>query len=243
MLITSLTNKQVKYACSLKEKKFRDLENKYLIEGEHLIEMANPSDIECLFTTDLEFKASYPVIYITQPILEKLSFTKNPQNKIAILKKKVQTLSYDKKHYLLLDNVSDPGNVGSIIRSALAFHIDYVVLSKNSVDIYNEKVIRGSQGAFIKVPIVYANLNEVILKLQENKIPVYASCLSNDTIDLKNIESTDSFALIVGNEGQGISKEIIDLADKSIKIEHSDAIDSLNVSVATAIMLYNLLKK
>lgn len=239
MIITSLSNKQIIYACSLKEKKYRDRENKYLIEGEHLIAMANPDTIECLFTTDLTFQANYPVIYVNQEVLQKLSLTKNPQNKIAILRKTESTLQYDKKRYLLLDNVSDPGNVGSIIRSALAFQIDYVILSKNSVDIYNDKVIRGSQGAFFKTKMVYADLSEVIFLLKKQQIPVYASTLNEHSKKLMEVLPPSSFALIVGNEGQGISNEIIALADQCIKIEHSHAIDSLNVSVATAIMLYH----
>lgn len=238
MIITSLTNKQVQYACSLKEKKYRDKENKYLIEGEHLIEMADALEIDCLFTTDLDFKASYPVYYVSQAVLEKISFTKSPQNKIAIAKKRNVEIDFFKNKYLLLDNVSDPGNVGSILRTALAFQIDYIILSKNSVDIYNDKVIRSSQGAIFKCKIAYADLNEVISQLKKNDIKVYASTLNPKSINLSTINIVNRYALIVGNEGCGISKEIIEQSDYSIKIAHSQLIDSLNVSVATAIMLH-----
>lgn len=240
MTITSLTNKQVIYACSLKEKKYRDKESKYLIEGDHLIEMADKNNIECVFTTDTNFVAPYQVYYVTDKILEKISFTKSPQNKIAIVKKHSCNLELDKQKYLLLDNVADPGNVGTIIRSALAFGIDYVVLSKTSVDIYNDKVIRGSQGAFFKCNVVYADLIEVITKLKENNVTIYASTLNKKSINLLDVNKVDKYALIVGNEGCGVSQPVIESSDYSIKIAHSDKIDSLNVSVATAIMLHYL---
>ncbi len=120
----------------------------------------------------------------------------------------------------------------------MAFQIDYVVLSLNSVDIYNDKVIRSSQGAIFKCKFVYANLLEVMQQLKENNIVTYASTLSSNSINLTTLKQIQSFALIVGNEGSGISLEILKAADVAIKIAHSAAIDSLNVSVATAIMLY-----
>lgn len=238
MIITSLTNQHVLYACSLKEKKYRDKENKFLIEGDHLLQMAPIESIECLFTTDLTYQASYPIYYVTPEVLEKIAYTKTPQNKIAIVKKLHHTIDYHQKKYLLLDHVSDPGNLGSILRTALAFQIDYVVLSLNSVDIYNDKVIRSSQGAIFKCKFVYANLLEVMQQLKENNIVTYASTLSSNSINLTTLKQIQSFALIVGNEGSGISLEILKAADVAIKIAHSAAIDSLNVSVATAIMLY-----
>ena len=238
MIITSLNNKQVMYSCSLKEKKYREKEGKYLIEGDHLIEMANLNDIECIFTTDTNFKASYPIYYVSDKVLEKISFTKSPQNKIAIMRKKQDTLTYDQSKYLLLDNVSDPGNVGTIIRSSLAFGIDYVVLSKGSVDIYNDKVIRGSQGAFFKCKVVYADLLETIHNLKKQNVKIIASTLNKNSINLLDVKEVKKYALIVGNEGCGVSKEVIESADFSVKIAHSKNIDSLNVSVATAIMLH-----
>ncbi len=238
MIITSLTNQHVMYACSLKEKKYRDKEKKFLIEGEHLIQMAPVESIECLFTTDTTYQANYPVYYVSLPVLEKISMTSTPQNKIAIIKKMNHTLTYDKKKYLLLDHVSDPGNVGSILRTALAFQVDFVVLSLNCVDIYNDKVIRGSQGAIFQCKFVYEDLNQVLFYLKQNHIPSYASVLDSKSISLVSVNELSSYALIVGNEGSGISKDIIKQADYHIKIDHSSAIDSLNVSVATAIMLY-----
>ena len=128
--------------------------------------------------------------------------------------------------------------MGTIIRTALAFDIDMIILANGSVDIYNDKVIRGSQGAILQIPIVYTNLNECVSILQENNVKVYASTLSNRSVNLKSIKEIDKFALVVGNEGCGVSQSIQDASDFNVKIAHSDSIDSLNVGVATSIMLY-----
>ena len=237
MVITSTNNKMVLYANSLKEKKYRDKEGKFLIEGEHLISMAK--DVECIFTTNENYKNdNTTVYYVNDAILKKLSFVESPQGIIAIVKKPKNEIDYNLSSYLLCDGVSDPGNMGTIIRTALAFHVDMVVLANGSVDIYNDKVIRGSQGALFEIPIVYTSLNECIKKLQANNVKVYASTLSKRSINLKDVTSIDKYALIVGNEGSGVSNDIQEMSDFNVKIAHSECIDSLNVGVATSIMLY-----
>ena len=238
MELTSTSNKTVVYAASLKEKKHRDKEGKYLIEGEHLVEMAGDS-IECIFTTDYSYEHdTKPVYHVNEAIIRKLSFVQAPQGIIAIVKKKVNEIDYSLNRYLLCDGVSDPGNMGTIIRTALAFNVDMVILANGSVDVYNDKVIRGSQGAILKMPVVYNNMDECVKKLQENNVKVYASTLSKRSIDLKDVKEVDRFALVVGNEGCGVSQSVQDASDFNIKISHSECIDSLNVGVATSIMLY-----
>ena len=244
MIITSTSNKMVLYANSLKEKKYREKENKYLIEGEHLISMAK--DIECIFTTNENYKnESTTVYYVSEDVLKKLSFVQSPQGIVAIVKKNQYSIDYNLSSYLLCDGVSDPGNMGTIIRTALAFNVEMIILANGSVDIYNDKVIRGSQGAILQIPIVYTDLNECVKKLQENNVKVYASTLSNRSVNLKSIKEINKYALVVGNEGSGVTQAIQDASDFNVKIAHSDSIDSLNVGVATSIMLYyfNLINK
>lgn len=244
MIITSTSNKMVLYANSLKEKKYREKENKYLIEGEHLISMAK--DIECIFTTNENYKnESTTVYYVSEDVLKKLSFVQSPQGIVAIVKKNQYSIDYNLSSYLLCDGVSDPGNMGTIIRTALAFNVEMIILANGSVDIYNDKVIRGSQGAILQIPIVYTDLNECVKKLQENNVKVYASTLSNRSVNLKSIKEINKYALVVGNEGSGVTQSIQDASDFNVKIAHSDSIDSLNVGVATSIMLYyfNLINK
>ena len=130
--------------------------------------------------------------------------------------------------------------MGTIIRTALAFNIDQIILQQGSVDIYNDKVIRGSQGALFKINIAYANLVESCKLLSQNNVKIIASTLSNRSIDLISLKDIKKFALIVGNEGKGVSQILQDISDYNVKISHSDSIDSLNVGVATSIMLYYL---
>ena len=237
MIITSTSNKMVLYANSLKEKKYREKENKYLIEGEHLISMAN--DIECIFTTNENYKnESTTVYYVSEDVLKKLSFVQSPQGIVAIVRKNQYSIDYNLSSYLLCDGVSDPGNMGTIIRTALAFNVDMVILANGSVDVYNDKVIRGSQGAILKIPVVYANMVDVVNTLKENNVDVFASTLSNRSINLKEVKRVNRFALVVGNEGSGVSQIVQDLSTYNVKIAHSTSIDSLNVGVATSIMLY-----
>ena len=226
MEITSINNKLVMYANSLKEKKYRDNENKYLIEGEHLISMCCKDDIECIFTTKDNYNLENVKVYnVNENVLKKLSFVQANQGIVAIVKKRNYQIDYHKNRYLICDGVSDPGNLGTIIRSSLAFNVDFIILSK---------------GAILKIPIIYADIKETILNLKENGIKVLASTLASDSINLKNVNPSKRFALIVGNEGQGISKDSFSLSDERIKIKHSQNIDSLNVGVATSIMLYYL---
>ena len=136
MELTSTKNATVLYAASLKDKKYRDKENKYLIEGEHLVNMAG-DDIECIFTTDESYKNDkVTVYYVNDAVLKKISFVQSPQGIIGVVRKKeiyVQGLS----KVLVLDNLQDPGNVGTLLRSALAFNYNQVFISDNCVDIYN----------------------------------------------------------------------------------------------------------
>ena len=238
MELTSTKNATVLYAASLKEKKNRDKEGKYLIEGEHLVNMAADS-IESIFTTDYSYKnENATVYYVNEAIIKKLSFVQAPQGIIAVVRKNCNEINYKLNRYLLCDGVSDPGNMGTIIRTALAFNVDMVILANGSVDIYNDKVIRGSQGAILKMPVVYTDMNECVKKLQENGVSVYASTLSKRSINLKDVKEVNKFALVVGNEGSGVSQSVQDASDYNVKIAHSECIDSLNVGVATSIMLY-----
>ena len=242
MEITSINNPLITYAYKLKEKKYRDEENKYLIEGLHLISMTN--SIECIFTSDLNYKNdNFEVHYVNEKILKKLSSLKTPSNYIAIVNKKDNAISYDEDAYLLIDNVQDPGNIGTIIRTCLAFNVKNIILEKGSVDIYNEKVIRATQGAIFDINFKYASLKEEIKLLKENRVCIYATSLTDNTIPLNEIEKANKYALIVGNEGNGVAKDIQEEADFNIKIEQSNNIDSLNVAIATGIILYNFSKK
>ena len=138
---------------------------------------------------------------------------------------------------LLLDNVQDPGNVGTILRTAHSFGIDCIYMSKGCADIYNPKTIQSSQGALFYIPVIQTDLVEEIKKLQERNIEVYATALHDNHKDLQNIKPSEKYAILVGNEGQGVRKELIDLSNHIVKIE-METFESLNVAIATSICMY-----
>ena len=141
-------------------------------------------------------------------------------------------------HLLLLDNIQDPGNIGTIIRSAKAFDVDTIVLSDDSVDIYNDKVLRSTQGMLFHSNIVYDNLTNVINNLKKENYVILGTDVNNGT-DVRDIK-VDKYALIMGNEGHGVRKEIKDICDKNLYIKMNNSCESLNVAVATSILLYEL---
>ena len=220
MLITSLTNPKIKKYLKLKVKKYRDLEKMFLIEGSHLIE-------------DYDFNYTY----VSENIMKKLSETLSIPKVIGVLK-----YFPDKEikgdRVLLLDDIGDPGNLGTIIRSSVAFNVHDIVLNLNSVDIYNPKVIRSTQGMLFKVNIKRLDLKDVIKDLK-NKGYLILGTNVLEGIDVKDVKA-NKFALIMGNEGQGVKKELLDLCDKNLYINMNKECESLNVGVATSILLYEL---
>ena len=152
--------------------------------------------------------------------------------------KKIEEKEIGKK-LVILDGVQDPGNLGTIIRSSVAFNIDTIILSKTCVDLYNSKVLRATQGMIFNINIIERDLEEIIPKLKENNYKVYGTKV-NGGKSLKDIEKTDKFAIIMGNEGNGVKPEILDMCSDYIYIDMNKSCESLNVGVATSIILYEL---
>ena len=241
MLITSLDNKKIKEITKLKQKKYRDIENKFIIETENLIKEAYLEDkleeVYLLENQQLSFNVNCPVNYITDKVMNKIKSI-NTSKALAVVTK-TDSKEYIGKKYLMLDKISDPGNLGTIIRSAVAFQIDTIIVSEDCCDIYNDKVIRATEGAIFKINIVKENLIEAISNLEKLNIPVYGTDVNNGT-DVTTIDK-DSFCIIMGNEGQGIREEIKEKLTKNIYIK-TKTVESLNVAVATSIILYELSK-
>ena len=245
-IIRSLQNEQIKNYAKLKEKKYRDESGLFIVEGDHLVRMA--LEANCLITllvaeealeNYLDIIDEERTIIVTESIINKLSFTKTPQNVIGIAKQN----TYDKrdvKRVLVLDTLQDPGNVGTLIRSALAFDYDKVYVSESTVDIYNEKVVRASQGAIFKINVVKRELNEIYRILKNNEFHILVTSLTDNSIYLEEVEKKEKFAIVLGNEGNGVSEVSLKNASSVVKIKMSDKIDSLNVGVAGSIVMYNL---
>lgn len=239
MLITSINNQTIKELDKLKQKKYRDLEQRFLIEGEHLVEEAEKSGVleKIILLENSEYHSNLEKIYVSKNVMKKLSSLDTPPNIIGVCK----MLSRKElgKKVLLLDDIQDPGNLGTIIRSSVAFNVDSIVMSLNTVDLYNPKVIRSTQGMIFKINLIKDDLGQVIEKLKSKNIPIYTTNV-NGGENIKNINSTDSYGLIMGNEGNGVKDEISTLADRKIYITMNSKVESLNVSVAASILLYEL---
>lgn len=235
-MITSTTNATIKELMKLKQKKYRD--SYYLIEGEHLVEEAlKAKQVECLISTKQIHNDTVKVIVVSEQVMKKLTFTTHPQNIMAKCKIIHSDEILSTNRYLLLDNLQDPGNVGTLIRTALAFGIKQVILSPGCVDIYNDKVLRSMQGANFHIACMYRNLEEVVPKLQQNDVYVLGTALEH-AVPIEAIPFSAKMAYIVGNEGMGMRKEILSLCDNLAYIPIT-VMESLNVAVAGSIMMYH----
>ena len=241
MIIESVDNKKIKEYRKLKEKKYRDSEKLFLVEGEHLVLEAYKSGflkeiILCERDIDLEVEK----VYVTEKVMNTISELPSKVDIIGVCEIKSNELDLESS-IMILDGVQDPGNLGAIIRSAVAFNIKNIVLSKNTVDLYNTKVLRSAQGMNFHLNIVRDDLVKVINLLKENNYTVYGTDVV-DGIDVKNVENDRKYAIIMGNEGNGISEEVKKLVDKNIYIKMNGNCESLNVSVSASIIMYELNK-
>ena len=237
MIIASLNNSKVKAWNKIKKKKFRDEENSFLIEGDHLVECAlNYGVVKEIITTDENYKIPHiPVYYVTSSIMKKLSNQVTGTNIIAVCQKIPERQIQG--NVCLLDNIQDPGNLGTIIRSAKAFGIDTLVLSLDTVDLYNDKVIRASEGLLFGLNIIKSDLKTIIKKLKENNYKIYGTNCK-EGLELKKVNFAPLSAIIIGNEGRGMKPDLTSLCDEMIHIKIDG--ESLNAAVAASIIFYEV---
>jgi len=241
--LTSVNNPYIKSLVKLHDAKTRKEEKKFLVEGEHLVSEAYKSKyLDAIIYSDVKYQLDgVKNVYVNDAIIQKLSQTKTPQKVIGLCRF-IENKSLKPKRFLLLDNIQDPGNLGTLLRSALGFNIDKIYLGNGTVDIYNEKVVRASQGAIFHLDFEYDNLINVIKKLTSEGVTVYGTAVTNG-IELDNIKIPEKFAIILGNEGSGINKEILKLTKQNIYIKTNPKLESLNVAIAGSIILYHFSKK
>lgn len=250
--ITSTSNETIKYFISLNDKKTRMNAKRFIVEGYHLVNEASKTNLlEAIISTDeKELKKINNVkrYLVNDAIINKIATTKNPQNILGIVKmldhnitNLVPIIKGNKTKLIMLDDVNDPGNLGTIIRTAAGLGYDGIIMSPNTVDLYNEKVIRSTQGVMFKIPIIKANLQEVIKLLKKEKVFCIGTALTNAK-DVKHITKKDKFAICLGNEAKGISKEVLDNMDENVKIAMKNDVESLNVSIAAGIIMYEMME-
>lgn len=242
MVITSLDNERIKKYHKLKKKKYRDEYGEYIVEGMHLVMEAFKKGmiIELILEEDEIIPFPGPYVYIGHDIVSKVSTMECPSTIMALCKK-IERDELIGDRILILDQIQDPGNLGTIIRSAAAFNIDTVVLSENTVDLYNPKVLRATQGMFFNVNIIHRKTDEIITILRNLDIPVYGTRVEyGEDVSALGKRDKKKFAVVVGNEGNGVRSEVNEMCDRYLYIKMNEAVESLNVGVAASILLYEL---
>lgn len=234
MDIKSINNKLVKDWNKLKLKKYRDISKTFLIEGDHLInEAIKTNHLVSLITMDETIKFDNKYI-VNQEIINKLSNLKNVNvNSIGISKyiKGKEIVG----NVLILDDIQDPGNLGTIIRSAIAFNFNNIVVSNNTVDLYNDKVIRATEGLIYHINFIKGELENEIIKLKDSGYKIIGTKL--DTNDSIKKYKNNKVAIVMGNEGRGISDSILKMCDEFVTINMDNKVESLNVSVSASILM------
>ena len=240
-IIQSKQNASIKSARKLLQRKHR--KTSYLLEGWHLFEEAKASGAEILQVFVLEEMADRvanmsKVKLVSPEVLKELCETQTPQGIVVEVAKQSQALPKSLSgKYLLLEDVQDPGNVGTMIRTADAADYDGVFLSD---DIYNQKTLRSMQGSHFHLPIYRGPILDMVEACRKQGIPVLATTLSDVSVDYKAVKTDGNFALVMGNEGQGISQEMAESADQLVHISMPGQAESLNVAVAAGILMFSL---
>ena len=239
-VIKSLDNKKIKKLSKLLLKKEREKEKLFLVEGRHLVEEANKCGvlIEVIKTEDYDFESAIPTTLVTYDVIKKLTNSVTPQKIIGVVKYLEEQEIGDK--ILILDNIQDPGNLGTIIRSSVAFNVESIVLSRDTVDIYNDKVLRSSEGMIFHINIIKRDLESFLEELHTKKYKIYGTKVDGGTkIKDLNID-TNKIAIIMGNEAKGINENLLKKCDDFLYIPMNKKCESLNVGVAASIILYEL---
>lgn len=188
--------------------------------------------------------AKYNCIYVTEKVFSGITDVTNPQGILAVIGKNtdINEIDYNQNLFLILDNIQDPGNMGTILRTADSINLKQIIVSKGTADCYNPKVVRSTMGAIFRVKVIECeDLKKVVKEMKKRKIKVYATDLQTD----KSIYDVDykKSAIVIGNEANGVSKELLEIADEKIRIPMIGKTESLNAAVATGIILYEVVRK
>ena len=259
MVITSKDNEYVKHIKKLKEKKYREEYKEFIVEGIKMVQEAieenakiktiiicDDCKVQSSISNELMYEiAKYNCVYVAEKIFSTMSDVINPQGIMAIIEKpenKETEIDFSKDTFLLLDNIQDPGNMGTILRTADSLNMDQIIISKGSSDIYNPKVVRSTMGAIYRIKVVEVeNLARTVKEFKKHRINVYATDLKTD----KSIYevSYKKAAIVIGNEANGVSEEVLQEASDRIKIPMIGKTESLNAAVATSVILYEAFRQ
>lgn len=251
MIIESMSNPLVKNLKKLKEKKYRKETGRYIVEGINLcLEFLHhqPEYVEMVIATPEKAELvpeNFSVTKVDEKVMEAISETKSPQGLMAVGKIPNESFDFSEMSLIVyLDNVSDPGNVGTIIRSADAFGADAVLMAPECADLYNPKTVRSTMGSMFHIPVVYEKeyLN-TIKECADNGFTIVTGSLDGAVEPYKIDFSNGKYIICLGNEAHGVSDELVDLGGQKVKIPMSGKAESLNVAVAGAILLYETVRQ
>ncbi|HHU18445.1 MAG: TrmH family RNA methyltransferase [Anaerovoracaceae bacterium] len=254
-LITSSDNQTYKKAARLKQKKYRDEQNQYLIEGPNLVHEAYKCNIKIemvLISEDYRDSGIFPnvqTVKVTSGLFRKLSDTESPQGILAIVNKRAYTEAefFAQKtassNLIVLDRLQDPGNIGTILRTADAAGFNGAILIKGTADIFSPKIVRATAGSLFRLPVFMVESPKqaiILLKKYGKKIICTApNCCNNyNDVDMQN-----DVAVIIGNEGNGVSDEFLIKSDYLVKIPMQGTIESLNAAVSAGILMYESVRQ
>ena len=257
-VITSKDNEIVKSIKKLKEKKYRDISNEFVIEGVKTVQEAIQEGAkikriviceECIEDGSLEQKFLYEVskydfICVTKNIFDSITNVMHPQGILAVIEKKniEADINYKEDIIVMLDDIQDPGNLGTILRTMDSANLSQLIVSKGTADCYNPKVVRSTMGAIFRVNVITSeDMVDTVKTLKKHGYEICVTSLQ-DSESIYNIEYKKK-VIIIGNEANGVSKSLRDLADKKIKIPMLGRTESLNASVATSIIVYEYIRQ
>lgn len=246
--ISSAENEYIKKLVKLKTKKYRDRFSLFVVEGERSVREAIASgfSIESVVVTEAYYfrhESELPqgaIISTTDKIFLQLCDTKTPQGILAVVRMPDQAKSLTGKRYIFCDGIQDPGNAGTIIRSADAFGFDAVLFSKDSVDVFSPKVIRSSMGSVFHVDVVCDVLPEDIKTMKDAGYFLSVTALHKNSIPFHRATVTKQQIFVIGNEGNGVSDAVLSLADETVHIPMQGQAESLNAGVAASILMYEV---
>lgn len=249
--IVSLKNPLIQDLLLLHDQKHRNKKQLFLIEGDHLITVAFSQKQLVTILIDekyfnkfdklLKDSCGVDIIIVNAKIIKKLSQNKSPQPLIGLCTMKKFNTYLTNNNIVMIDTIQDPGNLGNILRSAIAFNISEIYLSQDSVDLYNHKVISASQGAIFYTNVYYEEFEQLLVKLKANQYKIYGTFLhESNAIKLNKITFSDKNVLLFGNEGRGIDSKYRKYIDANMIIATTVNVESLNLATSIAIVIYCL---
>ena len=242
--INSISNNRIKEILKLHQKKYRDELGLFIVEGFKAIEelIENNIYIKEIYTIKAFDTEKYTVKIIDESTMKKISTTSSTCEILAVAKKKEYNINdfIKRNKLILLDSISDPGNLGTIIRSASAFGIDGIILYKDCVDMYSSKVIRSAAGNFFKIPIIIIKNTEEIKNKFKDFNKIATALYEKNTNSIEECKNIKKYIIMFGSEANGLSSELIKLANKNIILKMNNNVESLNLSVSASIIMYEL---